>query len=163
MAVVKEYRCESCAFDFESFVELCPKCGKPGRRAFRTAPGYVTRGLVKSIDRILGDELRDRGLSDLPSGRSRKILNDFNDAEPRKPFMPGMWDKCSGSGQAPISPGWGKTALSKVNETYGTQFTPPVAPGQSYSVGDTSGPGREYIKSHTQIVARIDKDGNRIG
>ncbi|PYX53936.1 MAG: hypothetical protein DMG76_23840 [Acidobacteria bacterium] len=157
MALKKEYRCELCALEFDSYIELCPKCARPAKRAYRTAPGYITRGLVRRIDHILGAELRDRGLADLPKPR------DFSDREPSKPYLAGEWDKCSGSGQIPISPQWGRGAVKNVNETFGTHFDAPASPGNSYSVPEASGPGRDYIRAHTQIVARIDKDGNRIG
>jgi hypothetical protein len=157
VTAIREYHCAACAIDFDSFVELCPKCSQVAKRAYRTAPGYITRGLVKRIDSVLGQELADRGLSDLPRPR------DFSDREPLKPFVPGEWDKCSGSGQIPITPQWGRGAVKNVNETFGTHFEAPVTPGNSYSVPESGGAGPDYIRKHTQIIARIDKDGNRIG
>jgi hypothetical protein len=156
-----EFTCTHCGRDFDSITSLCPACSRPAKRAYRTAPGYVTRGLVKRFDKILGAELSDRGLSDLPK------LKDFSDAEPRASF-PMMTGPTASANQSPVTPGWGRGALNKLNEGLGTHFSPPA----TFEAGDSHplpteqaevGPSRDYVRKHTQIIARIDSHGERIG
>ena len=157
---VFEWHCQLCDHPFDAYSSLCPKCSRPAKRAYRTAPGYVTRGLVKKIDAVLGAELHDRGLSDLPKPR------EYRESEPFSAVPLVTGSTCSGSGQVPVKAGWGKGALDKTNETFGTNFVSPFSQsGVSSPLSDESsaGPSRDYVRKHTQIVARIDAHGDRIG
>ena len=150
MAVLKEWTCKNCnGYQFEGISDECPLCGESSARAFRTPPGYITKGLVKRFESVLGQELADRGLSDLPKPK------DVSDYEPRAPEYQGQFDKCSGRDQAAISPSWGRGKMP-------ASHSPAYSGGESFPVVDTNMP-KNFLKEHTQVIARIDKNGNRIG
>jgi hypothetical protein len=69
--ILKEFSCSGCG-DFEGLTPICPKCGKIGSRAFRTAPGYSTGG-AKRFDRQLEGLIKDRGMTNY-STRDKNLL-----------------------------------------------------------------------------------------
>lgn len=67
----KEYACDTCG-DFEGIAPVCPRCGRIGKRAFRTPVGVAT-GKAKDFDRQFEALVRDRGLSNYSTVDRNKL------------------------------------------------------------------------------------------
>ena len=70
--VVKEWHCGACGLDFDSQIEICPRCGATEPyvvRAFRTPPGFKS-DQTKITDTSLQNFTQHYGLSDFSNNPS---------------------------------------------------------------------------------------------
>lgn len=69
--ITKEYECAQDG-PFEGIAPVCPRCGKIGRRTFRTPPG-VSTGAAARFDRKFEALVRDRGLTNYSTIDKNKL------------------------------------------------------------------------------------------
>lgn len=121
----KTYYCPHCKLEFTGVISVhrvCgTRCGPPDRYKLidmvtSGRPAYMGNNKVRSADRLMQREFE-----------ARNIANYTNATGGSKVEFTGTYGGGSMHGvtQPPITAGWGKDALSQVNQQYGTSFALP--------------------------------------
>jgi hypothetical protein len=166
MPVMKEWRCNQCAHEFERIRPECPLClSMECSRAFFTPPGIST-GYAKRTDAILAHQFQKQGITNFSNSQTsgpNKVT-----WKPRHPH-----GRANSGGQELIEPTVGIQGLEKhgftperITQTFGPDRTKPYAVpkdvGASIPLGVPLGGRPTELYRATNVIGGIDVKGKQI-